>query len=138
MVRYSISRKIKAVATGGTGGTGCQLGIGAPAAGKTRYVTFLAIKNKYGGPQQIVFCSKKTDFAWSRRTTAASNASRMAKASTNGFFRTELAAKEFFCLPAGGPPATRDAPLFSIAASGYLNVIVQKGSAFVFVHYYDE
>ncbi len=138
MVR-SLSRKVKLIGTALTTGAGCQLGIGAPAAGKTRYITFLHVQNLKGVQQEVIFVSKATDYAWARRSAATTHVSTNQKASQAQVFRVQLQAKQHVQIPVNGP--TDDAaanPIFTIAASKYLNALPTMGSATVFVHYFDQ
>ena len=126
--RYDFRNVAKCIATNRT-----TLGIGAVPAGQTRWVTFLHGSNRYGGLNNLFVCS----CAASTTLSAATIASRVAKASTYAKFRIQLANEQNFTFPADGP-ASPNQPLFSIAAAKYVSFLCSKGSASVNIQYFDE
>jgi hypothetical protein len=126
--RYDFKNVAKVVATGRTG-----LGIGMVPAKLTRWVTFLHGDNRYGGNNTLFVCSVPA----STTLSAATIASRVAKASTYARKRFELLNQDHYVFPAQGP-ASPDQPLFSIAASSFMSFLCSRGSASVNIQYFDE
>jgi hypothetical protein len=126
--RYDQQNVSKLVATKQT-----ALGILAVPAKLTRWVTFLHGDNRYGGINTLYICSVPA----STTLSAATIASRVAKASMYAKKRIQMPNEGSYCLPANGP-AKPCWPLFSIAASSYMSFICSKGSASVNLQYFDE
>jgi hypothetical protein len=137
-------------ATGGTSLTvlsalNADLGLGVVPAGKRRYVTFLDIQNFYGGQQTLVFASCTTAvtsgsrITWMSRTTDSTRASLDAKASLMCKYRLQIQAREHVMIPPGGPnEETQKVPLFSIAPGASLQIVMNRGTCAVFLHYIDQ
>jgi len=99
-----------------------NLGIGAVAAGMTRYVTFVKVTNETAGANALYICSGTT------ATDAASGVAKDKQAFLNQY--------DILGWPDMPNP---DLPLFSIAANKYLSVIASSaGKMYVFMQYYDE
>ena len=108
------------------GSTVADLGLGAVPAGMERYVTFLRLDNVYGGKQKVYIASATT----ATYVTTPTLASAASKITAN------IEADEEECIPPGVPDV--DHPLFSVAASKYINALTDRGGAYLFMQYYDQ
>lgn len=117
--------------------TGSAVVIGSSvAAGKTRYVTFIAISPNVGASgkgRKIYFCSTTTSSVASTATLASANAKLK-------YVQASASAEPNVHFPAS--PDTEN-PLFTIAASKWLSVSqvsaqAGSGACSVFVQYYDQ
>ncbi len=119
---YDLKHVTKVIGTAPT-----SLALGYVGAGMKRYITFLAVENRFGGDNKLWLASVATD-------TYASTPTR---ASARAKWRMLLANGEHREIPNVGPTPV-DRPLFSIAAGAYLNALTDQGDAVVHVQYYEE
>lgn len=117
---YDLKTVAKQVTTAPT-----SLGLGAVPSGMKRWVTFIGVENAYGGVQTVYFASTATDLSASTATAASAGAK----------LRVRLGVNETRYLPVDKPDP--DNPLFSIAGGSYMEVWPNRGSALVFIQYYD-
>ena len=131
---YNIQTRV--IATGSTIASSAVAVGSSVAAGKTRYVTFIAITPRVGATgkgRKIYFCSTTTAIHASTPTKASAAAKLKyvqvsASAESNAHFPSEI---------------NTENPLFTIAASNFLTVFqvsaqAGSGAANVFVQYYDQ
>ena len=110
------------------GTTIAAYGIGAPATGQTRYITFVCCHNLHR-QHNTVYLASAANSANTSTNTLASIATKL---------RIDLeAAWEGKNVQVPQKPDV-DTPLFSIAAGKCLNVKTSDGKASVFVQYYDQ
>lgn len=102
------------------------LGLGAVPTGMKRYVTFVSISNTQGGTQRVHLCSA----ANSANTSTVTLASAAAK------YTEQMVADEKSQMPDGCAPEAGK-PLFSVAAGAYINALTSRGTADLFIQYYD-
>jgi hypothetical protein len=117
---YDIKTMSKLIAT-----AVATLGLGAVPAGMKRYVT-LARVNNVAGQQNVLYIASAANSA---------NTSTVALASATQKYSVQLPADGVDQFPNSVPDPDR--PLFSFAASSYVNMKTSKGSARVFMQYYD-
>lgn len=118
---YDLKTVSKIIGTANAG-----LGIGAVPTGMKRWVTFVRVDNVYGGENKLILAS----------VTLSAAASTVALASAAAKDRIALQAKEHFANPQNGPSG-EEFPLFSIAASKFLQAKTTRGDMNVFIQYYD-
>jgi len=107
------------------GSTIVDLELGAVPSNMKRYVTFLRLDNVYGGKQKVYIAS----------TTATTYASTPTRASATAKITVNIEADEEECIPSGVSDVH---PLFSIAADKYIDALTDRGSAYLFMQYYDQ
>lgn len=102
------------------------LGLGAVPAGMKRYVTLVRVNNIAGANNTIYLCSAANSV----------NTSTVALASAAQKYAIQLEAGESDEFPKSNPSAKN--PLFSIAASAYVNARTNNGNVRLFLQYYDQ
>lgn len=102
------------------------LGLGAVPAGMKRYTTMVRVNNVAGQQNVLYIASSPTGSATTSTDTLASAAQK---------YSVQLPADGVDQFPNSVPDPDR--PLFSFAASSYVNMKTSKGSARVFMQYYD-
>lgn len=102
------------------------LGLGAVPAGMKRYVTMVRANN-VAGQQNVLYIASAANSA---------NTSTVALASAAQKYSVQLPADGFDQFPNSVPDPDR--PLFSFAASSYVNMKTSKGGSRVFMQYYDQ
>lgn len=117
---YDIKTMSKLIAT-----TLATLGLGAVPTGMKRYVTLVRVNN-VAGQQNVLYIASG---AASTITSTASAVSAVQK------YSVQLPADASDQFPNSIPDPDR--PLFSFAASSYVNMKTSKGNARVFMQYYD-
>lgn len=106
--------------------TVATLGIGVVPVGMKRYVTFVSLTNTQGGSNRAVLCSAAN----------SANTSTITLASAAAKFTAQMVADENRQIPDGCAPEAGK-PLFSIAAGAYMNALTSRGTADLFIQYYD-
>lgn len=101
------------------------LGLGAVPTGMKRYVTLVRVNN-VAGQQNALYIASAANSA---------NTSTVALASAAQKYSVQLPADDNDQFPNSVPDPDR--PLFSFAASSYVNMKTSKGSARTFMQYYD-
>lgn len=103
-----------------------DLGMGAVASGMRRYFTFVRVDNVWGGTQKVYLAS----------ATATTYASTPTKASASQKLALNIEANGHEQIPNGVPDTEH--PLFVLAETLYLDAITDRGSAYLFLQYYDK
>ena len=101
------------------------LGLGAVPSGMKRYITLLRVNNVAGADNVLYIASAAN----------SANTSTVALASATQKYSVRLPANGNDQFPNSTPNADR--PLFSFAASSYVNMKTSWGNARVFMQYYD-
>lgn len=102
------------------------LGLGAVPAGMKRYVTMIRANNVAGADNTLYVASAAN----------SANTSTVALASAAQKYTVQLGAGESDEFPRSTP--SPESPLFSIAASKYINMRTSYGNVRVFMQYYDQ
>lgn len=101
------------------------LGLGAVPTGMKRYITMVRYANVAGQQNVLYLCSAAN----------SANTSTVALASAAQKYSVQMPADGVDNFPNSSP--NPDHPLFSLAAGSYVNAKTNKGSARVFMQYYD-
>lgn len=102
------------------------LGLGAVPTGMKRYVTLIRVNN-VAGQQNTLYVASAANSTTTSTDTLASAAQK---------YSVQLEAGGADQFPNSEPDPEH--PLFSIAAGAYVNMKMSKGSARVFMQYYDQ
>ncbi len=102
------------------------LALGAVPAGMKRYITLVRANNIAGANNTLYLCSAAN----------SANVSTVALASAAQKYSIQLEAGESDEFPRSRP-STKN-PLFSIAASAYVNARTNNGNVRLFLQYYDQ